>query len=146
MEALLARTGFIGEVLVADRDSVRVTTVAGKTQPGMRWRWASVSKQVAAALAMRQVQAGRLGLDDPVARHLPAAVAHPTVTVRQLLMHTSGLPNPDVHSLSDAPLAACLANAPKPPDKRFEYRNCDTNSAGQLAGARERSALRRAAA
>jgi CubicO group peptidase (beta-lactamase class C family) len=123
---LLAREGFVGEVLVADRERLRVASVAGGTQPGGRWRWASVSKQVAAALAMRQVQAGRMGLDDPVARHLPAAAGHPAVTVRQLLMHTSGLPNPEVATLPADPLPACLAAAIEPPGQRFEYRNCDT--------------------
>lgn len=123
---MLAREGFVGEVLVADRERVRVAVVTGGTQPGVRWPWASVSKQVAAALAMRQVQAGRMGLDDPVARYLPAAAKHPAVTVRHLLMHTSGLPNPDVATLSADPLAACLASAIQPPGQRFEYRNCDT--------------------
>lgn len=124
--ALLAREGFVGEVLVADRERVRVAQVSGGTPTGTRWRWASVSKQVAAALTMRQVQAGRLKLDDPVARHLPAAAAHPAVTVRHLLMHTSGLPNPEVASLPADPLPACLAAATQPAGERFEYRNCDT--------------------
>jgi D-alanyl-D-alanine carboxypeptidase len=88
-----------------------------------------VSKQVAAALAMRQVQAGRLGLDDPIARHLPGspgAAAHPAVTVRHLLTHTSGLPNPEVAALPADPLPTCLGPAATPPGTRFEYRNCDT--------------------
>ena len=37
------------------------------------------------------VQAGRLGLDDPVRRWLPAAKVSTHVTVRELLDHTSGL-------------------------------------------------------
>lgn len=124
--ALLAREGFVGEVLVADRERVRVASVAGGVTPGGRWRWASVSKQVAAALTMRQVQAGRLGLDDPIVRHLPAAAAHPAVTLRHLLMHTSGLPNPEVAALPADPLPTCLGPAVQPPGQRFEYRNCDT--------------------
>jgi CubicO group peptidase (beta-lactamase class C family) len=125
----LGRSGFVGEILVADKERVRLATVAGGGRPGTRWRWASVSKQVAAALALRQVQAGRLGLDDPVARHLPdvpAAAAHPAVTVRHLLMHTSGLPNPEVAALPADPLPTCLGKAVMPPGERFEYRNCDT--------------------
>lgn len=123
---VLGRSGFTGELLVADRDRVRLSTVTPGTPAGARWRWASVSKQVAAALTMRLVQAGQLGLDDPVARHLPAAAAHPAVTVRQLLMHTSGLPNPAVSSLPADPLPTCLGPAVAPPGQRFEYRNCDT--------------------
>ena len=123
---VLARNGFVGEVLVADREVVRTALATGGTSPEMSWRWASVSKQVAAALAMRQVQAGLIALDDPVARHLPAAAAHPTVTVRQLMMHTSGLPNPDMTTLPNDPLPACLAAAVRLPGERFEYNNCDT--------------------
>jgi CubicO group peptidase (beta-lactamase class C family) len=126
VDALLARAGFVGEVLVADRENVRVATVAGGSVAGQRWHWASVSKQVAAALTMRQVQAGRLNLDDPVARHLPVAAAHPAVTVRQLLMHTSGLPNPEVAALGADVMSTCLAPVVQPPSPRFEYRNCDT--------------------
>jgi CubicO group peptidase (beta-lactamase class C family) len=61
------------------------------------WRWASISKQVTAALVMQQVDAGRLTLETPLATALPA-FAGPTaraVTIRHLLQHTSGLPNPD---------------------------------------------------
>lgn len=126
---VLARSGFSGEVLVADTERVRLSSVVGRVLPGIRWRWASVSKQVAAALALRQVQAGRLGLDDPLARHLgdlPAAAAHPAVTLRHLLLHTSGLPNPEVAALPADPLPACLGPATAPPGQRFEYRNCDT--------------------
>jgi CubicO group peptidase (beta-lactamase class C family) len=106
---------------------VRLERSIGTATPGQRWRWASVSKQVAAALTMRQVQAGTLALDDPIARHLPAAAAaHPGVTVRHLLMHTSGLPNPQVSTLPADPLPTCLGPAVQPPGERFDYRNCDT--------------------
>lgn len=124
--ALLAREGFVGEVLVADHEQVRTAQVSGGVAAGGRWRWASVSKQVAAALAMRQVQAGRLRLDEPLARHWPAAAAHPAVTPRHLLMHTSGLPNPEVADLPVEPLSVCLGPAVQPPGERFQYRNCDT--------------------
>ncbi len=127
--ALLARSGFVGEVLVADATQVHVAALAGGVPAGTRWRWASVSKQVAAALAMRQVQAGRLALDEPVAprlHDLPAAAAHPALTLRHLLLHTSGLPNPELAALPADPLPTCLGAPVSPPGQRFEYRNCDT--------------------
>jgi CubicO group peptidase (beta-lactamase class C family) len=126
---VLTRYGFEGEVLVADRERIRFEQQRGGGAPGQRWRWASVSKQVAAALAMRQVQAGRIALDEPIAGHLralPAAAAHPRVTLRHLLMHTSGLPNPEVGTLAADPLPQCLGPATMAPGERFEYRNCDT--------------------
>jgi len=53
---------------------------------------ASLTKVVATLPALLSlVDEGRLGLDDPVIRHA-AEFAHPAVTIRQLLQHTSGLP------------------------------------------------------
>ena len=56
---------------------------------------ASVVKSVIAAQIMLMVEAGELGLDDPVADHLPANVKFDTngATIRQLLGHRSGLPD-----------------------------------------------------
>jgi CubicO group peptidase (beta-lactamase class C family) len=54
----------------------------------------SISKQFAAAAAMLLVQDGRLGLDDPIHRHLADLPSEWLgVTVRQLLTHTSGIPD-----------------------------------------------------
>ena len=55
---------------------------------------ASVTKLSTALAVHRLVEVGSLALDDPLARHLPEAVAaaHPDVTLRRLLSHTAGLP------------------------------------------------------
>jgi CubicO group peptidase (beta-lactamase class C family) len=56
---------------------------------------ASLTKVVATTPAvLRLIDAGRLGLDDPVARYLPAYAngAKARVTLRHLLTHTAGLP------------------------------------------------------
>lgn len=52
----------------------------------------SVTKSFTALAIMQLVEAGKLGLDDPVSKHLSAFAAGPAseVTVRQLLNHTSG--------------------------------------------------------
>ena len=55
---------------------------------------ASLTKPVATATAIMQlVEDGRLRLSDPLARHLPrfATKGKETITVRDLLLHTSGL-------------------------------------------------------
>lgn len=54
---------------------------------------ASLTKLFTATVAVQQVERGVLGLDDPVADHLPGYADHGkhAVTVRQLLTHTSGL-------------------------------------------------------
>lgn len=56
---------------------------------------ASITKSVVAAQVMPMVEAGELGLDDPVADHLPADLEFDTngATIRQLLGHRSGLPD-----------------------------------------------------
>ncbi|MFN0246323.1 MAG: serine hydrolase domain-containing protein [Kofleriaceae bacterium] len=58
---------------------------------------ASVTKPVVATAILQLVEQGKLGLDDPVVRHLPyfrlADANSTTITLRQLLTHTSGLPD-----------------------------------------------------
>lgn len=57
-------------------------------------RIASVAKAFSGAVALNLVRAGKLGLDDTIAQRLagmPAAWS--AVTVRQMLNHTSGLPD-----------------------------------------------------
>jgi D-alanyl-D-alanine carboxypeptidase len=151
-DAATAR-GFAGEVLVGDPQAVRFHAVVGMAdaqkkrphQKGQLWRWASVSKQVAAALLMQQVDAGRVALTDNVAQHLPnfKSPQAAQITVRQLLQHLSGLPNPEdslpnpadglpsfyssagVDANTDA-LAYCAGPPKRAPGEAFEYNNCDT--------------------
>ncbi|WP_224196489.1 serine hydrolase domain-containing protein [Nannocystis pusilla] len=64
-----------------------------------RFRVGSITKLLTAALVLRQVDAGRLGLDDEVARVLPELAAGVderagAITWRQLLAHTAGVPDP----------------------------------------------------
>lgn len=54
----------------------------------------SIGKQFTATALMLQVQDGKVGLDDPVARYLPGAPAGwQAIKVRNLLTHTSGIPD-----------------------------------------------------
>ena len=54
----------------------------------------SISKQFLSAAVMTLVEEGRLGLGDPIAKFLPdLSPAWKEVTVRQLLTHTSGIPD-----------------------------------------------------
>ncbi|MGW3406919.1 serine hydrolase domain-containing protein [Streptomyces zhihengii] len=57
-------------------------------------RIASTAKAYSGAVALHLVAEGRLGLDDTIGRHLPRLPrAWHAVTLRQLLQHTSGLPD-----------------------------------------------------
>jgi CubicO group peptidase (beta-lactamase class C family) len=54
----------------------------------------SMSKTITAAAVLRLVEAGEIGLDHPVSRYLAWQPYGDEITVRQLLSHTSGTPNP----------------------------------------------------
>lgn len=97
----------------------------------------SMSKTVTAAAALQLIGAGRVALDDPVARYVDSLPYGPGVTVRQLISHTSGIPNPiplrwvhpaDRHAGFDenAALAAVLRDYPRlsfAPGSRYAYSN-----------------------
>ncbi|MGW9448838.1 serine hydrolase domain-containing protein [Streptomyces sp. NPDC055632] len=79
-------------------------------------RLASVSKAYSGAVALRLVDRHRLGLDDTIGRRLPALPkAWHKVTLRQLLSHTSGLPD---FSTAPAFLEILIAD----PRHRFDSR------------------------
>lgn len=78
------------------RRTVGLGDVAAGTPvtPATNFRLASVSKQFTAAAVLLLAQDGRLRLDDPVRRWLPALPASADgVTLHHLLSHTSGLPD-----------------------------------------------------
>ena len=54
----------------------------------------SMSKTITAAAALQLVEAGKVGIDDPVERYVDPFPYGASVTVRQLIAHTSGIPNP----------------------------------------------------
>lgn len=110
--------------------------------PQEAWPWASVTKQVMAVLVMQEVDAGRIGLDDPAGRYLPALAENAAPTIRQLLQHRSGLRNPDdspsdisgfPNFYSDGPTGIdwCLADRAAPPEE-WRYNNCDYVVLGAL--------------
>lgn len=102
---------------------------------------ASFTKQVLAVMVMQQVEAGRIALDAPAARFLPAlGPAGPTV--RQLLQHRSGLPNPEDsprdaggrpgwYAGSGSGLGWCLGGRGRP-GAAWRYNNCDYLALGAL--------------
>jgi D-alanyl-D-alanine carboxypeptidase len=80
-----------------------------------RFRIASITKPIIAALVLQSVAAGEVSLDDDVAGLLPGIVrADPPITVRMLLDHTSGVfdegndgdPVADAAGLTDPDLIA----------------------------------------
>ena len=109
-------------------------------QPDTLVNFYSVGKAIVALLALRLVDAGAVGLDDPVAAFWPefGAAGKDAVTVRQALCHRAGVPAIR-QPLTDADLldwarmtGALAATAPWwPPGTRHAYH---TNTFGHLVG------------
>ncbi|MEU8547237.1 serine hydrolase domain-containing protein [Streptomyces roseoverticillatus] len=77
---------------VGDRDTQAKVPRDGQVRIG------SVTKTFTAVVVLQLVGEGRIGLDDTVEKHLPGLVRGKdidgnNITVRQLLQHTSGLPD-----------------------------------------------------
>lgn len=68
----------------------------GRLTEYTRLRIGSVSKSFTAFAVLRLVDEGRVALDAPVKRYLPDFAPSDAITVRHLLSHTSGLPNPAI--------------------------------------------------
>ncbi|MCL6729217.1 serine hydrolase domain-containing protein [Sphingomonas hankyongi] len=140
------KAAFEGAILIGEKDGSRSVLTLGKNpvQPGAIWRWASITKQLTAVLAMQEVARGRLDLDAPVSRYWPdwKAPAASRIRIRDLLLHNSGLPQPDeskadpdgvpafYRSGAVAPAisagAFCAGKPRAEPPAKFEYNNCDS--------------------
>jgi CubicO group peptidase (beta-lactamase class C family) len=75
-------------------------TVAGGQKPVTSrtvFHMASISKTFVATAVMQLVEQGKVALDDPIVKHVPYfQVKNPrsaTITVRQVLSHTAGMPD-----------------------------------------------------
>jgi len=72
-----------GDASIDPRRQATVSTV---------YRIGSITKQFTSAAIMRLIERGKLSLDDPMSKYLPDVPLHGhTVTIRQLLNHTSGI-------------------------------------------------------
>lgn len=102
VERLTAQDGLTGAVLsVREPDGRTTTWTSGTAMRGTgrpmvgadgRFRAASVTKAVIGATVVRLAEEGKVDLDEQVEHYLPGALNGAGVTVRQLLQHTSGLP------------------------------------------------------
>ncbi|MFQ5472641.1 MAG: serine hydrolase domain-containing protein, partial [Dehalococcoidia bacterium] len=122
-----------------------------------RFRAASISKLFTTTLVFQEIEAGRIGLDDSVNRHLdePARLRRKgggdadDVTIRHLLTHTSGLPvswrgieydrrlytaiaNESLRTFSDLSTLVAGQRTVRPPGRRLVYSNGAFNLLGYL--------------
>ena len=81
---------FPGETIWTGTSGISHDTVA--ISPDMLFAIGSITKNMVAALTLKLVEAHLLSLDDPLSKWLPAYPhVDSTITIRQLLNHTSGL-------------------------------------------------------
>jgi D-alanyl-D-alanine carboxypeptidase len=104
LERLVAAPGGpVGAIATLYRDGRTTVLRAGRadvTRPGApragdHMRIASIAKAFSGAVALHLVQEGLLGVDDTIGQRLPGTMppAWSAVTVREMLNHTSGLPD-----------------------------------------------------
>ena len=102
LDAALAADALSGVVLLAKDDAVLMSWQGGLADHSTRqaitaetrFRVASLNKMFTAVAVLQLVQAGKLGLDERIAQHLPdypGEEAAGNITVGQLLNHTAGL-------------------------------------------------------
>ncbi len=143
---------FDGAILIGETDgsSTVLTLGSDPVAPDVIWRWASITKQLAVVIAMQEVARGRLDLDAPVSRYWPdwKSTQAGRIRIRDLLMHRSGLPQPDESTadgdgvpgfyrntaaspaMSAAGFCAGTPRAVTPTD--FNYNNCDSIVIGTI--------------
>lgn len=112
--------GVISIVQIGDERTVHTAGVAiageaGPPEPDDAMRVASVAKAFSGATALSLVDRGMLSLDDTIGSLLPdEPEAWAPVTLRQLLNHTSGLPDFTTSAQFQAAAGASLTLAPPP--------------------------------
>jgi CubicO group peptidase (beta-lactamase class C family) len=144
LDALLASTDLNGNVLVAENGrasyerSYGYADIAARipNTPDSAFQTASVAKVFTSTAVLQLHEKGKLKLVDAVVKHLPD-FPFPTISIRDLLSHTSGLPdlemyeplvkqNPDlVIRNSDVIAALKLWNRPLrfQPGEKYSYSN-----------------------
>jgi len=147
---------------VLDITPVGYADIASKTpmKADTEFWIASMTKAMTATAFMTLVDAGKIGLDDPVSKYIPEfatdktwpivankndKVAQPPtathdITVREILSHSAGLgfsspferPTLDVHSLADRVVSYTKMPLIYDPGSEYSYSNAGINTAGRI--------------
>jgi CubicO group peptidase (beta-lactamase class C family) len=125
LDAMVARfQGFQGSALVALGDEVLLSKGYGMADtetgianaPETRFRLGSITKQFTAMAILILQSQGKLDISDAACEYIAdCPPAWKPITIRQLLSHTSGLPN-----FTDLPGFAAIKNVPSTPAQTLE--------------------------
>jgi CubicO group peptidase (beta-lactamase class C family) len=102
----IANRDFSGAVLIARGDKILLSKGYGMANyelgvangPDTKFRIASLSKTFTAAAIVILKEWGLLSLDDKLKRFIPEYPHAEKISIRQLLLHKAGVPNPDYES------------------------------------------------
>jgi CubicO group peptidase (beta-lactamase class C family) len=131
---------FNGEILVAQKGSIIYHGAFGMADPGTGRAYtpdtpsclASLSKPLTAVAIMMLAEQHRLDYDDRIGKYIPGLTeAISALTIRQLLTHTSGIPdyptlNVEHPGVTSAEVLGALKKVPKPlfpPGEKYQYSN-----------------------
>jgi D-alanyl-D-alanine carboxypeptidase len=157
-ELVARRDGPPGVAVVLQRGKRASFSTAGVSQVGQRrriapsdhMRLASVAKAFSGAVVLSLAAEGKLSLNDTVGKWLPSLpAAWSAVTLRELLSHTSGIPDFSQTEAFGVALSKSLLLAPAPqtllafapasldftPGSRYRYSNSDNIIAALIAAA-----------
>jgi len=109
IEAYVRNGDFSGSVLVAHRGRIVFRKSYGMANhewnipnsDNTKFHIASVTKTFTAAAIVMLEQQGKLKLSDPLSKYVPGYLNGDRITIEQMLLHSSGLP--DFYSLSEYP-------------------------------------------
>ncbi|HDR7636283.1 MULTISPECIES: serine hydrolase domain-containing protein [Bacillus] len=101
LDQYLKDKGFNGTVLVTDKNNVVLRKGYGYanikdkvlTTPRTKYRIGSITKTVVAISILQLREKGKLNIEDNVNKYIPSFPADKNITLRNLLTHTSGLPD-----------------------------------------------------
>ncbi len=129
-------------VAIVEHGAIAFTDAAGLADVGAgrkattqtRFRVGSITKMFTAVSIMQLVERGALHLDDRLSLYVPDAPHAGEITIRELLMHTSGLPNYGDAAFDDgavktpttpSAILASMANRPLEftPGSKYSYSN-----------------------
>jgi len=141
MKDMVAQNKFTGAVLVAKGGKILFEKAYGWANQreklpntlATEFRIASVTKQFTAALILQLAEKGKLNVKDKVSKYLPDYAKGDSITIHQLLSHTSGLPTNltglnqamNLSSLNEKIRAIKASPLSSKPGTKFEYSNAN---------------------
>lgn len=114
VKPLVESKDFRGVVLIAKGEYPLLEKAYGVPKEG-RFRVASITKTFTGAAIAMLAERGKLSLDDKLVKYAPSFPSADRISLRHLLLHQSGVGNPDIAPCSSASLADVVADLAKKP-------------------------------